>query len=75
MTLGGEDKEAQMREALQEKRDGTASGQARRPRSLEEAIRYFETKIWPFIPEEERGKPPMSKEEVEEILGFGPDGY
>lgn len=64
-----------MREALQEKRDEMASGQTRRPRTVEEMTHYFETKIWPLIPEEERGQPPMSKEEVEEILGFGPDGY
>jgi hypothetical protein len=75
MAPKGEDKEAKVREALQEKRDGAIPRQSRRPRSAEEMTRYFETEIWPSIPEEERGQPPMPKEEVEEILGFGPDGY
>jgi|GEM_PF-5433432 len=40
-------------------------------RSMQE---WLETEIWPHIPEEELDKPPMTKAEVEEILGFGPDG-
>ena len=36
---------------------------------------YLETEIWPLIPAELRGKPPMTKAEVEEILSFGPEGY
>jgi antitoxin VapB len=34
---------------------------------------FLEEEIWPLIPAETRGKP-ITKEEVEEILGFGPDG-
>jgi antitoxin VapB len=36
--------------------------------------RFFETEIWPLIPEELLGKS-ISKAEREEILGYGPDGY
>jgi antitoxin VapB len=37
--------------------------------------RWLETEIWPQIPDELKGRPPMTKEEVEEILGIGPEGY
>ena len=37
-------------------------------------LKYLERNVWPFIPAEYRGKPPMTKEEREEILGIGPDG-
>ena len=70
----GDSKTGAVRQALREKRDRLAleSGQGRRsPGGL---LRFLETEIWPLIPEEERGGPPMSKEEVEEILGFGPEG-
>jgi antitoxin VapB len=35
--------------------------------------RFLEEEVWPHIPEHLRGKP-ITKEEQEEILGFGPDG-
>lgn len=35
--------------------------------------KFLEDEVWPHIPPEERGKP-ITKEEQEEILGFGPDG-
>jgi antitoxin VapB len=41
-----------------------------KPKSMQE---WLETEIWPRIPEEERGKR-LTKEEVEDILGFGPEG-
>ncbi|HSK50133.1 MAG TPA: type II toxin-antitoxin system VapB family antitoxin [Solirubrobacterales bacterium] len=70
----GDSKTGAVRQALREKRDRLAleSGQGRR--SSGSLLRFLETEIWPLIPEEERGGPPMSKEEVEEILGFGPEG-
>ncbi len=39
----------------------------------ERVRRYLEEEVWPKIPPDVRGKP-MSKEEREEILGYGPDG-
>jgi hypothetical protein len=36
---------------------------------------WLEAEIWPHIPDEELGQPPLTKAEVEEILGFGPEGY
>lgn len=37
--------------------------------------RFMEEEIWPFIPPEELDQPPMTKAEVEEILGIGPEGW
>jgi antitoxin VapB len=34
---------------------------------------YLERYIWPYIPDDLRGKG-ITKEEREEILGYGPDG-
>jgi antitoxin VapB len=39
-------------------------------RGIREALEKF---IWPYIPPEVRGKK-VTKEEREEILGYGPDG-
>jgi antitoxin VapB len=36
-------------------------------------LEYFERNIWPHIPEDVRGKP-LTKEEREAILGYGPRG-
>jgi antitoxin VapB len=68
----GKTKEDAVREALREKKERleSCSGHEGRPQSLQ---KWLETEIWPRIPKEERGKP-LTKEEVEDILGFGPEG-
>ena len=38
-----------------------------------DARRFLEEDVWPHMPAETRGKP-ISKEEIEEILGYGPNG-
>jgi antitoxin VapB len=70
--MTGKTKEDAVREALREKKERLEirSGRKGRPRSMQE---WLEKEIWPRIPEEERGKP-LTKEEVEDILGFGPEG-
>lgn len=70
--MTGKTKEDAVREALREKKErlGLRSGPKGRPRSMQE---WLETEIWPRIPDEQRGKP-LTKEEVEDILGFGPGG-
>jgi antitoxin VapB len=35
---------------------------------------FLERHVWPFVPPEARGKT-ITKEEEEEILGIGPNGY
>ena len=37
-------------------------------------MEYLQREVWPFIPLELRGKA-ITKEEEEEILGIGPNGY
>lgn len=67
--MTGQTKEAAVREALQEKKERLEmrSNSKKEKRDLRE---FFETEIWPLIPEEERGQPPMSRKEVEELLGY-----
>jgi antitoxin VapB len=71
--MTGSTKTGAVREALREKRDRLALQGSGRPRTVEDLTRFLETEIWPLIPD--RGGPPMTKEEVEDILGFGPEGY
>jgi antitoxin VapB len=45
------------------------------PEARREALhRFLEEEIWSQIPPEQLGGPPMTKEEREEILGYGPHG-
>jgi antitoxin VapB len=74
--LTGESEEEAVRRSLRERRDrlGTAARPRRpRPRTPEEMLHYMETEIWPLIPEERRGGPPMTKAERAKLLGYGPD--
>jgi antitoxin VapB len=72
--MTGSSKTGAVREALREKRDRLQlrDGGKGRPQSMRE---WLETEIWPLIPEEELDQPPLTKEEVEDILGLGPEGY
>ena len=40
----------------------------------EQLLRLLRNRIWPSIPKELRGRHPISKEEKEAILGYGPEG-
>jgi antitoxin VapB len=76
--LADESEEEAVRQALLERREHLQPGRRgtrRRPRTKEEMLHYLETEIWPLIPEENRGGPPITKEEKEEILGYGPEGF
>jgi antitoxin VapB len=70
--LTGESQAEAVRKALEEKKQRLA------PVSNPEDLvarwrRYLEEKAWPRVRPEFRGKR-ISKEEMEEILGYGPDG-
>ena len=41
---------------------------------IQRVKRYLETEVWPFLPPGVRGKG-ISREEQDEILGIGPNGY
>jgi antitoxin VapB len=73
--LTGESEEEAIRRSLRERRDrlGRPPGRGgRRPRTKEEMLHHLETEIWPLIPAEHRGRPPMTKAERAELLGYGP---
>jgi antitoxin VapB len=70
--MTGDSKTGAVREALRERKQRLQlRGRRGKPESMQ---KWLETEIWPLIPEEERGGPPLTKGEVEEILGFGPEG-
>jgi antitoxin VapB len=74
-SLAGETKTGAVRQALRERRDRLRleAGHSEEPyRNMQE---WLETEIWPQIPAALKGRPPMTKAEVEEILGIGPEGY
>lgn len=50
----------------------TLGSQEDRKRNLRE---YLETEIWPHIPDDLLDREPRSKEEIEDLLGFGPEGH
>jgi antitoxin VapB len=71
--LAHETKTEAVRKALLERRDKLqvhVGGKARRESLLE----FMEREIWPQIPPELLGRG-ITREEREEILGIGPDGY
>jgi antitoxin VapB len=72
--LAGESETDAVRRALREKRDRLQqeTGERRRPEGG--LLHYLETEIWPQIPDEALDRPPMTKAEKEELLGYGPDG-
>lgn len=71
--LTGESKTAAVRTALRELRDRLAHGEETADDRYQRLHRFLEEEIWPQIPPDQLGKP-ISKEEQEDILGFGPDG-
>lgn len=74
--MTGGTKTGAVREALRERRTRLklrAGGKDEKP--YREMRHWLETEIWPQIPPELLDQPPMTKAEVEGILGFGPEGY
>ena len=70
--LTHETKTEAIRRALEERRARLAVERGR-PRTKERLIRFFERSVWPKIPADVLGRP-ISKQEREEILGYGPHG-
>ncbi|MBZ5631625.1 MAG: type II toxin-antitoxin system VapB family antitoxin [Acidobacteriia bacterium] len=73
--LARETKTEAIRRALEERKARLA---VRAKSTSEERVReiteYFKREVWPLIPPDVRGKT-ITKEEQEEILGIGPNGY
>ncbi len=70
--LAAQTKTGAIRDALREQRDRLAAQAARHDRGSR-LRRFLVEEAWPQIPEEERGRS-LTKEEQEEILGYGPEG-
>ena len=70
--LTGESKTEAVRKALQERRSRLAFCETSENRAAR-LRRFLEQVVWPAMPEGELGKR-LSREEEEEILGFGADG-
>jgi antitoxin VapB len=69
--LAGESKTEAVRKALLERRDRLRLLRGGTPRR--DLGRFLETHVWPTIPPELLGRE-VTKDEVEEYLGFGPGG-
>ena len=67
--MTGETKTRAVQVALEERKARLAA--RKRPKALHQ---FLEEEIWPLVPDSERGQPPLTKAEREEILGIGPDG-
>ncbi|HEY1340652.1 MAG TPA: type II toxin-antitoxin system VapB family antitoxin [Bryobacteraceae bacterium] len=70
--LANETKTEAVRRALEDRKKKLEVN-SRKPKTLEEALEWMEKNIWSKLPPDVRGKP-ISKEEREEILGYGPGG-
>lgn len=68
----GESKTEAIRKALLERRDRLVF-QVHRPRRGEGFLRFLEDRVWPAVPPGRLGRRP-SRQEEDEILGFGPEG-
>lgn len=70
--LTGDTKTGAIRKALQDVRDRLAAHEDVDQRDAR-LLRFLEDEIWPLIPPGQLGVP-ISQEEQDEILGYGPAG-
>ena len=69
--LTGETKTEAIRKALDERKRRLKGSDIERRRAR--VLAFLETHVFPSIPPDERGRR-LTREEEDEILGFGPDG-
>ena len=70
--LTGETKTEAVRRALEERKERLALRVVKRDRDGE-LCDFLEREVWPLVPPAELGRE-MTKEEVEELLGYGEHG-
>jgi len=70
--LAGESKTEAVRRALVERRERLTLHRAHRERGSD-FLRYLEEEVWPKAPPGQLGRR-LSREEEDEILGYGPGG-
>lgn len=68
--LTGESKTEAVRQALAERVERLSTSMFIPLTKKGRFFAFLEEEVWPFIPEDQRGKT-MTKEEQEELLGFG----
>lgn len=73
--MTGDTKTGAVREALREKKRRLELRSGSKEQRRKNMHEWMEREIWSQIPDELLDREPMSKAEVEEILGFGPEGY
>lgn len=71
--LARETKTEAIRRALEERKARLKLGVSPEER-MRKTLEYLQKEVWPHIPPEDRGTV-LTKEEQEEILGIGPNGY
>ena len=71
--LAHETKTEAIRRALVERR-ARLPARAGRPGGRKSLSEYMEQNVWPMIPPAELGRV-MSREEEDQILGYGPEGF
>lgn len=70
-TLTGESKTEAVRKALEERKARVAQQVARSKR--DRWLNFLEEEVWPTVPEDELGRR-LTREEEDELLGYGPRG-
>jgi len=70
--LTGESKTEAVRRALLTRKEQLAHQVVRREGGAS-FLRFLEEEVWPHVPPDVLGRP-LTKEEREEILGYGPEG-
>ena len=70
--LAGETKTEAVRRALEERKARLAFRVTENNRGAR-IRRFLENEVWPQIPEQELSRP-LTKDEKEKILGYGPEG-
>jgi antitoxin VapB len=71
--LARETKTEAIRRALEERKARLKVGPSREEK-FRRTMEYLRREVWPNIPPNVRGKP-ITKQEEEEILGIGPNGW
>ncbi len=71
-SMANETKTEAIRRALEERKVRLRAHGVKPKRDIR---KYLEEHVWPSIPPELLGNPPMTREEEDEIMGYGPEGF
>jgi antitoxin VapB len=71
--MAGETKTEAIRRALVKRKAELEAG-VEKPDRKKRLLEYFQREVWPHMPPEELGRV-LTREEENDILGYGPNGY